>query len=165
MKIIIIVVLVGLSVLAYRLLSSRFSADTDGGFVTTDDFSALYSALQSTGSNGSFFVVLIQGTARDDGFTANLQYSIEDGIVGLDWVLLAKRNSEDQEKFVDVVSKEGVKVVKKEMNDVRYLRVTGAKDLVGLGQEVLIKLYGVKPLDQLQLIITDFKWRKSISGK
>jgi hypothetical protein len=162
MKIIVIVLLVGVCFLAVRFFSTRLKAgDTDGGFVTTRDFAALYSALRSTGSNGSFWVVLIPGTARDDGYTANLQYSIEDGVAGLDWVLLAKRNSEDKEKFVAEARKAGAKVGEKEMNDVRYLRVTDAKDLVGLGQEVLVQLYGVKPTDRLQLIITDFQWLKS----
>lgn len=165
MKIILIVTLVLACFLAFRFFSKRLSAETDGGFVTTKEFPALFSALQSTGSNGAFWVVLVPGTERDDGYTANLQYSVEDGIAGLDWVLLAKRNSEDQEKFLTVVRKKGAMAVEKEMNDVRYLRVTDAKDLVGLGREVLVQLYGVKSGDQLQLIITDFKWQKIIGQK
>lgn len=85
--------------------------------------------------------------------------------MGLDWVLLAKRNIEDQEKFVAVVRKAGAQAETRELNDVRYLRVTDAKDLVGLGKEVLAQLYGVKPVDRLQLIITDFQWRKISSQK
>ena len=133
---------------------------TDGGFVTVRDFPSLVSALQTSGSSGSFWVVLVPGTARADGYTANLQYSIEDGAVGLDWVLLAQQNIEDRERFMDYVRRAGASVQEKEANGVRYLRATGAANLIRVGQELLHGVYDVKPDDKLQLIITGFEWRK-----
>ena len=158
-------VLIAVCLLLVRFFSGRLSVNTDGGFVTTQDFPELFSALKCSGANGAFFVVLIPGTARNDGFTANLQYSIDGGVVGLDWVLIAKRNIEDQERFQSFIRNSGASVEIKESNGVRFLRVTDSQDIIGLGRDFLIQVYGVKPIDKLQLIITNFKWKKSISGK
>ena len=156
MKIIIIVLLiVGGVILLWRLM-----ANSDGGVVTLQDFPALVSALETTGAPGSFWVVLIPGTARDDGDSANLQYSIEDGVVGLDWVLLAKRNVEDQHRFAEMARLAGATTEEKKGKDVRYLRATGAPDLATLGQAILQGLYGVNAEDRFELIVSGFAWRQ-----
>ena len=137
---------------------------TGGGFVTLGDFPALVSALQVTNAKGSFWVVLIPGTAKGDGYAANLQYSFEDGVVGLDWVLIAERNIDDKQRFLDFVRRAGSTTEEKEGNGVRYLRATGAKDITALGQNFLQQIYGVKPDDKLQLIIDGFEWQKAPSA-
>jgi hypothetical protein len=134
---------------------------TDGGFVTIHDFPALVSALQTKSAKGSFWVVRIPGTAKSDGDNANLQYSFEDGVVGVDWVLLAERNLDDKDRFLDFVHRAGATAEEKEGNGVRYLRATGARDIGAMGQKFLQEIYGVKPEDNLQLIITGFEWRKA----
>jgi len=106
-------------------------------------------------------MVLIPGTAKTDGDNANLQYSFEDGVVGMDWVLLAERNLDDKDKFLDFVHRAGATTEEKEGNGVRYLRATGAKDLAGVGQEFLREIYGVKPEDNLQLALSGFEWRRA----
>jgi hypothetical protein len=161
MKVIVAVLLLLVCVAAAWFVFRLVTANTDGGFVTMQDFPALVSALQATGSKGSFWVVLVPGTARDDGYTANLQYSIEDNVVGMDWVLIAARNVEDRQRFLDVVHAAGTKTDEREGKSVRYLRATGARDLTTLGQEVLRQLYKVKPDNKLQLIISDFQWPKA----
>lgn len=140
-------------------LRRALTAATCGGFVTTQDFPALTSALQASGSSGAFWVVLIPGTARADGYTANLQYSIEDGVFGMDWVLIAERNIEDKERFLEYVRGAGASVQEKTGNGVRYLRATGGFELVRVGQELLERVYGVKPGAKLQLIVAGFKWQ------
>jgi hypothetical protein len=121
----------------------------------------LVSALQTATAKGAFWVVLIPGTAKGDGYTANLQYSFEDGVVGLDWVLIAERNIDDEERFLDFARRAGSTIEEKEGNNVRYLRATGAKDITVLGQAFLQQIYGVKPEDSLQLIIDGFTWQKT----
>jgi len=143
--------------------SRKFMANTDGGLATLGDFPELLSALTSTGSNGSFWVALVPNTARDDGNFANLQYSIEGGRVGLDWVLLAKRNIEDKEAFTQFVTAAGATVTESVMNDVHYLRVSDRPELAKLGQDFLQHVYHVAPDDKLRLIITDFSWTPKTS--
>lgn len=155
----IITVLTVVAVFAFIVACSRkFMANTDGGFVTVADFPQILSALTSTGSNAAFWVALVPNTARDDGNLANLQYSIENGAVGMDWVLLAKRNIEDKEAFTQFVTAAGAIVTERTMNGVRYVRVSDLPDLAKLGQDFLQHVYHVTPDDKLQLIITDFSW-------
>jgi hypothetical protein len=161
MKVAVAVLLLLVCVAVAWFVFRRVTANTDRGFVRMQDFPALVSALRTTGTEGSFWVVLVSGTARDDGYTANLQYSIEDGVVGMDWVLIAARNVEDKQRFLDLVHAAGAKTYERQGNGVRYLRATAARDLSALGQEVLRQLYGVKSDDRLQLIITDFQWTKT----
>ena len=52
----------------------------------------------------------------------NLQFSIEEGEPGFDWVLLAPKNIQDQEKFVSYAQAMGFKVVNKSGNGVDYYR-------------------------------------------
>ena len=137
-------------------------SETDGGFVTIDNFSELVAAIQKTGQNGAFWVVLVPKTAHNDGLAANLQYSIEDGTLGLDWVLIAQRNLQDKEKFLQVIKAAGSHADLKEGNGVQYLRVVDNKNIVELGQVVLKQLYGVNSSQKLQLIITDFQWKKKV---
>ena len=104
------------------------------------------------------------GTAKADGYAANLQYSFEDGVVGLDWVLIAQRNIEDKERFLEFVRQAGSTTAEKEGSGVRYLRATGATDITALGQDFLRHVYGVEPDDKLQLIIDGFQWRTAPSA-
>jgi len=143
----------------------RFICNTDGGLVSVDEIPQLLSALTSTGKDGSFWVVLVPNTARDDGNLANLQYSIEGDRVGMDWVLLAKRNIEDQGAFTQFVTAAGATVQDITMNGVRYLRVSDCPDLAKLGQGFLQQVYHVAPEDKLQLIITDFAWPPKTAAK
>ncbi|MBA3573161.1 MAG: hypothetical protein H0W34_14580 [Pyrinomonadaceae bacterium] len=143
----------------------RFTLNTDGGLVTLGDFPQLLSALSTTGGNGSFWVVLVPNTARDDGNYANLQYSIEGGRVGMDWVLLAKRNVEDKEAFTQFVTAAGATVTERVGNDVHYLRVSDRPDLAKLGQDFLQHFYHVGQEDKLQLIITDFELKPKTATK
>ena len=144
-------------------LHLRRGGSTKRRFVTTRDFPELCNALQQTGRDGSFWVVLIPRTARADGYAANLQYSIEDGVLGLDWVLIAERNVEDKEQFLASLQRAGARVTEKERNAVRYLRATGSPDLAAAGEELLQRVYDVHPDDQLQLIVTGFDARKTPS--
>ncbi|MEY2545610.1 MAG: hypothetical protein QOG48_727 [Verrucomicrobiota bacterium] len=143
----------------------RFTQNTDGGLVTVRDFPQLLSALTATGGNGAFWVVLVPNTARGDGNYANVQYSIEGGRVGMDWVLLAKRNIEDKEAFTQFVTAAGATVTEEVGNNVHYLRVSDGPDLAKLGQDFLQQVYHVTPEDKLRLIITDFSWKPESATK
>ena len=159
MKAIGLVLLVLFCVAVFLYLRRR--ASTGGGFVTTRDFPGLCNALQRSGKAGSFWVVLVPATAGRDGYAANLQYSIEDGVLGADWVLVAERNIEDKDQFLACLQGAGARVTEKERNGVRYLRATGAPDLALAGQELLHRVYAVTADDDLQLIVTGFPWRKT----
>ena len=106
------------------------------------------------------------------GQDLNLQFSIEEGKPGFDWVLLAPKNIQDQEKFVSYAQAMGFKVVKKSGKGVDYyralvtdqmpaLRVANSDNshtdldknlyLALLCQKILTDLYGLKPDSKIGL--------------
>lgn len=146
---ILIVALVAVSLLWFFVRNGQSSA-------TTADLPLLVRKVRNAERDGAFVVLLVPGTARSDGNFANLQYSRENGIAGLDWVLLAQRNIEDQERVRGIVGSMGGAMTELEMNGVRYLRVTGV-DLAETGERILSEIYGVTAGTRMALIAEGVK--------
>jgi hypothetical protein len=92
---------------------------------------------------------------RDD--TLNIQFSIEDGEIGLDWCLLAQTNIRDREKFDRFAASLGYSSRFKVMNDVEYLRIEEG-DLPSLCTKVIREMYGQAPDATLDMVVEGFKW-------
>ena len=94
----------------------------------------------------------------DDGL--NVQISIEDSKLGLDWVLLGPRNVRDQEKFERFAQAEGFEPVMRVMNEVSYLRVDSeeAPDLVN---RIVTEMYRLPPNGIFSLYHEGFDWPQS----
>ena len=90
-----------------------------------------------------------------DELFPTLQYSIEKGQLGFDWVLLAPRNIEDEAQLTQFMKGVGYTVAKRDINAVRYLRVEG-KDLENLGIKILCDFYHLAPEAKLELITEGF---------
>ena len=88
----------------------------------------------------------------------NLQFSIEQSRVGLDWVLLAPSNVRDKERFAQFASARGYRVFEREMNKVKYLRVEDGGSLPDLCKAVIHDLYFISPESQLDLLTDGFAW-------
>ena len=129
-----------------------------GGWVTLADFPALVSALKASPSADAFWVVLVPGTARSDGCPANLQYSVEDGVAGIEWVLLADRNLEDRQLFETAITRAGGVVEERFRNEVPWLRAVELQDSIKVGQAFLQAAYNVTPETKLELINSGFRW-------
>jgi len=95
-----------------------------------------------------------QPNSRD---SVNLQFSLENGRVGFDWVLLAPRNIKDKDSFVEYLQRRGHSYTERKMNGVTYLRVEDG-DLVQLCSDVVTRLYA-RPRDQpVDMIVEGFEW-------
>ena len=102
----------------------------------------------------------------------SLQFSVKDDKVGFDWLLLAKRNVADREKFVSYAESKGFTVSKKRANGIAYLRVEvddpnrlervsnqaeSSKNadkehsLLSLCQNILVDIYGLSLTDEVSL--------------
>jgi hypothetical protein len=125
-------------------------------YATTDQLPSIVSKLQRTGRDGSFVVFMFEIPSNHDEAVVNLQYSIENGRLGLDWVLLAPQNVKDETQLADFIKRNGYRVSKHEMNDVSYLRVEG-KDIETLGVKILRDFYHLPSEMKLELIIEDFE--------
>ena len=133
-------------------------AKASRAFVGIQDFSALIAALQAGGQDGSFWAALVPGTEQGDGCAANLQFSIENGELGMDWVLVAQSNIALKERFMRIAAEEGLEPREVEMNGVKYVRATGARDWARIGGRLLSEMFGEARTAKMPLVVTGFKW-------
>lgn len=148
----------------FRARTGSGPLETDGGFVSTTDFRALIKALQETGTDGSRWVVLVPGTHGADGYTANLQFSIEANELGMDWVLLAESNRHLRYEFLAFCTSEGLSVRELQRDGVRYLRATGTQSWPEIGERLLLRMFEPDQTASMQLLIAGFEWRTTSAG-
>ncbi len=151
---IIIACLVGITFVVL-LLRSRIAPTYP---VTSRDIPAVISQLERSGKDGHFVVLMFVPPGSTDGESVNLQYSIDGGVVGLDWVLLGPCNIADQAKVSEFAAKLGHRLDEREMNGVRYLRVTGS-GISELGTKIIQDCYQIGPDAKLGMITEGFKWQ------
>lgn len=141
------------------LRSRRSAPSATTSTVRVADAPRVLQQLQASGSDGSFAVFMFNapnGAGADH--VVNLQFSIEGGRPGLDWVLMAPQNIRDQDRFVRLAEDLGYTAEAREMNDVRYLRVEHG-DLARLSMAVMQDLYGFQPTDEVELLVEGFDWQ------
>lgn len=111
----------------------------------------------ATLKDGSFVVFMFDSPASSGGDAVNLQYSVERGAVGLDWVLLGQTNIADKEKVAAFTSRLGHPMTEHAMNGVHYLRTEG-RDLDSLGASIIVELYRMPRDAELDLVTEGFDW-------
>ena len=126
--------------------------------VAANEISAVISQLQQSAANGHFAVLMFVPPGSTDDEAINLQYSIDGGVVGLDWVLISPRNVADKTKVSEFASRLGYRLEEKEMNNVRFLRITGS-GISELGIRIIRELYLIDPNTKLSMITDGFNWR------
>lgn len=90
----------------------------------------------------------------------NLNLSFENGAVGFDWVLLARRNIRDQDKFRGFALAQGIEPSARSLNGVSYLRVeTG--EVAPFTASIVTEMYQRPPDERLELVYEGFDWRQS----
>src|SRR5690348_1776163 len=116
-------VLVAIAGTVLLILRSRTADEVR---VSVGQIPKVVSQLKTTGRDSSFAVFLFiprDRPANDGDEQVNLQYSIENGRLGFDWVLLAAPNIADQDKIAAFMRDRGFAANMREMNKVRYMRV------------------------------------------
>jgi hypothetical protein len=112
---------------------------------------ALIKGLEEGTAYPRFAVLMFLPPDSEDGEFVNLQYSWEDGKVGLDWVLLGGRNTADRGLVEGLAMHMGYLVQSLELNDVKYLRVEGP-GLADLGRAILLEIYQISPSQEILLL-------------
>jgi hypothetical protein len=93
-----------------------------------------------------------------DDHAMNVQFSVEGGTTGFDWVLLAPRNLSDEKRFLEFARALGFAPSLKEMNNVRYWRVEHG-DIASLCGRVITEMYGMSDTQPIDLVVEGFKWK------
>ncbi|AOS97726.1 hypothetical protein AUP74_02318 [Microbulbifer aggregans] len=124
--------------------------------VTRSDISNIYRQLENNGRNGSCAIFAFFPDIEDSKNHVELQYCIENDVVGLDWVLLGDIKTRDKEKFLSFSREKGFSVKAQEMNNIKYFRVSSG-DLVGLMNGIISNMYGVSKDRKMELIAGRFE--------
>ena len=126
---------------------------------------AVVEQLRQKGSEASWVVFMFYTprlSTKTDDDCPNLQYSIQNGKVGIDWVLLGPRNIADKAQISKFIASKGHKKTEMEMNEVSYLRVENG-DLAGLGRSIVEEFYKM-PFDaDVGILVSGFSL--SLGGK
>jgi hypothetical protein len=124
--------------------------------VTAYEIPKIVKQLEQSANDGNFVVFIFVPPNSKDGESVNLQYSIEGGVVGLDWVLISPRNIADQKKIIEFVSTLGYQLKEYEMNNTRYLRTTG--DYISdLGKSIVKDFYKMDLNTKLDIVVEGFE--------
>ena len=153
--------IVGIVIVVAALGAVLFLRSAEEVRVRISEIPDVVSQLKSTGKNSSFAVLLFDPSgdrARGDEEQANLQYSIEGGQIGLDWILLAPVNIADEESIAAYIAGNGFAADTREMNNVRYLRVEGG-EIASLCLKIATEFYHLSPTSEADLIVGDFDWK------
>ena len=127
--------------------------------IRVPDVPEVFRQLRQKGADGSFAVFMFSDNAKlESENTINLQFSIENGKIGLDWVLLAPVNIRDERRILDFLESRGAKPRRLTQNEVTYLRAESG-DLVVICQDIMRNLYGIKNDDNVDFLSEGFEWK------
>ena len=126
--------------------------EVDTYVVGVDDILPIAYQLAQQNNEGSFVVFFFSesGNLDDDG-SLNIQYSIEQGRFGLDWVLTSPDNIAAKADFQAFAESMGYVVENRTGNRVEYLRVERGGSLFTLGRAVVTELFSMPESGELGL--------------
>ncbi len=139
--------------LLQRLRKGGKRIDARDLVVTLDDVARIHDAVRVATKKEVFaaFLIPYDQEEKSDGLPS-VEYSQEDGVIGLDFVLLSKANLAKRESFEHLAASVGYTVVSRSMADVPYLRVVG-DDLPNLMRETLVHVFGVGPNEEMAIVL------------
>ncbi len=121
--------------------------------IAVADVGEVFRQISAQGVETSFAVFQIRKKEEDDA--VEIQYSVEDGKTGLDWILMSPANIEEKPKVIQYAASRGVEWQEREMNDWLYLRIEQG-DVVGLCTSLIEDLYQV---EQVELKYGGFRYK------
>jgi hypothetical protein len=151
----ILIILVAVAAMFF-LIKSRMANESNAKMA---DIPAIFEKLRATGKDANFatFCFGISDKSVSDN-AVNVQFSIEGGRIGFDWILICKINIRDKDKFMLLAERLGHKVVAgKWKNGVEYLRVEDG-NLPKLCEASIRELYAMPPDADLELVLEGFTW-------
>jgi len=125
---------------------------------TVADIPSILAAVKGSPEYPAFAVFLFDPPGTPETQDAvNLQLSLENGVIGLDWVLTSGRNIQDQQQFMDFARRHRHDPRQREMNGVGYIRVENG-DLARLCRAVVTDMYGLPVTAQMDLVQEGIRW-------
>lgn len=139
---IIIVVLLVAGLAVWRLSRSRHKGIHTKS-ISVSDIGEVYRQISTQGVETSFAVFIVAPPQWDTGDTVEVQFSVEEGGAGLDWILMSEPNKREKQRVIQCALRKGTEWRECEMNNWLYLRIDQG-DLVELCTSLIRDLYGVE---------------------
>lgn len=137
----------------YIFWRTRRDQDIQRKTIAVADVGEVFRQISAKGVETSFAVFAIRTGDEDDA--VEIQFSVEDGKTGLDWILMSPVNIEEKPKVIQYAASKGIEWQEKEMNDWLYLRIEQG-DVVGLCTSLIEDLYQV---EQVELKYGGFRYK------
>lgn len=125
--------------------------------VRVGELPSVLERLRESGRDASFAGFIVPDPQRPDQEPVSVQFSVEEGTVGFDWLLPQQLNLVDQDHFTDFAAARGYAHQRRSMNGVAYIRVTSG-DLAALATGVMAELYGLASDEEVELVAEGFDW-------
>jgi len=131
--------------------------------VTVADIPHVLQKVSSSTRSPAFAVIVFSTPGRPDPQDAvSLQFSQENGRAGFDWVLLGRRNIEDERSFILFAQRRGYSFIERTGDGgVRYLRFEDG-NLIQLCTAVITQFYAHPRSEPMDLIFEGFQWDQPV---
>ena len=104
MKILIIIVVLLVAGLAvWKLLRSR-NKGVRVKTISVSDIGEVYRQIATQHQEASFAVFIIAPPYRGAQDTVEVQFSVEEGVTGLDWILMSESNKREKQRVIQYAS-------------------------------------------------------------
>ncbi|HEX4141337.1 MAG TPA: hypothetical protein VHY09_13390 [Candidatus Methylacidiphilales bacterium] len=136
-----------------------FLRRANGAKVRLGEIPAILEKVKEAGKDGTFAQFCFEtGDMPTEAGAVNVQFSIEGGRVGFDWVLICEVNRRDREKFLALARGLGHAVTEhKSANGCEYLRAEDG-DLLRLCLASICELYGLPESAEVDLVWEGIAW-------
>ena len=145
-----------LLVAVYLFLRSRKARGIHRQLISVEDIGDVFRQISSQRVETSFAVFAIQTDQGEADGGIEIQFSVEDGRAGLDWILMSPKNIAEKQKVLQYGEARGMPWQEKEMNEWVYLRIEQG-DVAGFCTSLIEDLYRV---DRVELRYGGFRYKK-----
>jgi len=153
MDILIALLLLLAGIAIYLFWRSRRDPGVQRKTIAVADVADVFRHISAQAVETSFAVFIIQREGDDD--PVEIQFSVEDGKAGLDWILMSPPNIEQKPKVIEYAASKDFAWQEKEMNDWQYMRI-GDGDIAGLCASLIADLYAA---EQVELKYGGFRYK------
>jgi len=125
--------------------------------VASGDIPEILAQLQVSAREGNAGVLTIPREGAPEGEGVRLRFSIELGVVGLDWVPRGPGDAEDRERIAEMAAALGYHVAAVDAEPAGHLRMTG-QGIAELGIAIIRDFYGIAPATRIAMVTVGFAW-------
>ena len=161
---IILLIITVAAFIAYLRRVKRIAEETPAPTASPEDIPAIVNSLATHGEDWQFVMFILPQSESSNEQDIAVQFSVEEGAVGFDWLLDNGLGRAHRGKFEELAKRRGWSVTEREEGGIHYLRIQGMSpsDIGQVGKEVLSTLYHIFPNQQVEISEDAPEWRVGV---